>query len=592
MNFVKKIVIFIFVAWMGTVLAMAAERERPAGLREEKAVLEPLIGDKFVIAAEPNTTYIEKMAVEFHPSGALYVMFKAQNNETKKHYVDLYKYDGLRSSFVKHISETDLRAYECDMDITSDGYIHCVWVEAANPNAPTHYIRYRYFDGINWSPVQTLRTLQIDGEASGHNLEKVDDIRLSVDNDGNLFVAYMIWPAGRCQTFSRFGTTIYLDPFPFVGRSKHVAVAADDKYVHIGWMGMEGNYGIYYARRNKVPNAPWTTVIKVIEPLLAPPDRPFIGVGSDQIPQMLYLKGLEGGGREIHHRSFKNNKFSDPHFVSDSTVGTFHQPRMAVVDSNNLIVVSQIWAGGARTYYNWMRDGKWSGLITHNRSKAVEANCGVDLTATGIAALGFTTGGAIEAALSGPLSINDMPVAMITVDKETIFWGETVNMNSTGSYDPDGTIVGYEWRIVQDGITVPGATASYVFNKSYNNVKIRLTAIDNKGGRGVAEKVIKVNAIYTAPSTVTKQKIQTLLYNKEGNVIEWTPNPKNEELGYTIVKYKISRKASDSTEWVELAEVGADRRSFADVTIEAGTNYAYAVSAVDDQARMSPYDNY
>ncbi len=119
-----------------------------------------------------------------------------------------------------------------------------------------------------------------------------------------------------------------------------------------------------------------------------------------------------------------------------------------------------------------------------------------------------------------------MPVAVITVDKETIFWGETVNMNSTGSYDPDGTIVSYEWKIVQDDVVIPGATASYAFTKSYNNVRIRLTAIDDKGGRGIAEKIIKVNALYTAPSTVTKKKIQTLLYNKEATSSSGPPIPR------------------------------------------------------------------
>jgi hypothetical protein len=228
----------------------------------------------------------------------------------------------------------------------------------------------------------------------------------------------------------------------------------------------------------------------------------------------------------------------------------------------------------------------------YNRVAAVQAYGDCDLSSTGVAAINYTDGASIRLATSGPLQINDLPVAVITLDKETIFWGETVNMNSTGSHDPDGTIVSYEWKIVPDGVVIPGATASYAFTKSYNNVRIRLTAIDDKGGRGIAEKIIRVNALYTAPSTVTKKKIQTLLYNKEANVIEWTPNPKNEEAGYAIVKYKISRKAIGSAEWVELAEVGADRRSFADVTIVAGTDYVYAASAVDDQARMSPYDNF
>jgi hypothetical protein len=479
------------------------------------------------------------------------------------------------------------------MDISSDGTIHCAWIEANGPEALTHYIRYRYFDGVNWSPVETLRTLQIDGEVSGWNLEKVDDVRIAADEDGNLVIGYMVWPAARCQTISRFNKVVYNDAFPFAGRSKHVCVDVDDKYIHATWLGMDGVYAIYYARRNKAPNSPWGSIIKVYQPPNYPPDRPYIQVGTrDSVPQLVYLHNVEGGGREMHHRSLRNNKFSEVYMASDKEIGTFHQPRMNVLDNDNLIILTQIWAGGARQYYNWKQNGQWGGLTLYNRVKATSSYGDCDLNASGVAAINYTDGGSVRLATSGPLTINDLPTAVITVDKESLFWGETITMNSTGSTDPDGTIVGFEWKIVQDGVTIPGATASYTFNKSYNNVRVRLIAIDDKGGRGIAEKTINVKALYTAPSTATKKMIQTLIYHKEGYVIEWTPNPKNDTEGYAIVKYKISRKAADSDEWVELGEVPADRRAYADVTNAAGTEYIYAVSAVDDQGRMSPYDNY
>ena len=136
-----------------------------------------------------------------------------------------------------------------------------------------------------------------------------------------------------------------------------------------------------------------------------------------------------------------------------------------------------------------------------------------------------------------------------------------------------------------------GANVTYRFNKSYGAVKVRLTATNDKNGRGIAEKTITVNALYTPQSTVSKQQIKTLIYNRQGNVIQWVPNTKNEQAGYNIVKYRIFRKDADS-DFLQIGEVGADKRLFADANIAAGKEYFYAVAAVDDQGRQSPYDNF
>ena len=136
-----------------------------------------------------------------------------------------------------------------------------------------------------------------------------------------------------------------------------------------------------------------------------------------------------------------------------------------------------------------------------------------------------------------------------------------------------------------------GPSLTYRFNKSYNNVRVRLTVIDDKDGRGIAEKVISVKALYTAPATWSMQQVKTLIYNRQGNVIKWEPNPKNDVDGYNIVKYKIFRREADG-DYQEIGEVGAEKRAFADISIEAGKTYYYAVSAVDDQGHKSPYDNF
>ncbi len=49
---------------------------------------------------------------------------------------------------------------------------------------------------------------------TGHNEEKIDDLRLDVDGNHNVFVVNMIWPAGRCQSLSRYGSQVYIETCP------------------------------------------------------------------------------------------------------------------------------------------------------------------------------------------------------------------------------------------------------------------------------------------------------------------------------------------------------------------------------------------
>lgn len=541
------------------------------------------------IAQEAGHIYLENTIVKFHPSGMAYVCFD-NTDENGKRSIKLYKYDGKNSTLVKDISETKMMAYEPDMEIDEEGFIHIVWAEAQSPNALNQYLRYRYFDGVNWSAIITLRAMQISGEVGGHNTEKIDDVRLAVDADQNLFVTYMIWPDARCQTISRYGDKVYIDAFPKIGRSKHTCVAVDDNFVHIAWIQMEGSYCVYYARRANRAGSSFSTVLKVIQPSL-PPDRPDIATSKDGGVHLVYLRSVPAGGREIQYRTWKGGGFTPQIVITGTNTGTYHPPSIAAYDNDNVFVFVQTWAGGVRNYYNWRKNGSWGGFVQNNQIK-VNISCGsAALSSSGVAAFAYSAGGSIQLVLSGPLEVNVLPVAVLNVDKESLFWGETISMNSNGSYDPDGTIVKYEWKIVQDNVILEGATANYTFNKRYNSVKVRLSAIDEKGGRGNADKIIQVKALYTAQSKATKKNIQTLIYNKEGYVVEWTPNSKNEAAGYTIVKYKIFRKEG-SGDYVEVGEVGSERRVFADVSIESGKTYTYAVSSVDDQGRMSPYDNY
>ena len=264
------------------------------------------------------------------------------------------------------------------------------------------------------------------------------------------------------------------------------------------------------------------------------------------------------------------------------------------VDENNVLTHSQTWTGGVTNYINWSEGGKWGGLKILNNVEVGSSFSDCDMHTNGIGAISYASGGSMKLLVSAKLQINSVPVAKFTVDKDSVYWGETIKLNGAESYDTDGSIVKFEWRCVTDAVTLASTTSSaeYTFLKKWNNVKMRLTAIDDKGGRGIAEKIINVKALYSAIDVVATPKlITTLVYSRNGNVVTWKGNPMNSV--YNITAYRIYRKiaGSDDSTYELKGTVSTGKFVFADVTIEAGKSYVYAVSAVDEEGHQSPYVN-
>jgi hypothetical protein len=544
------------------------------------------------IANEPGKIYEDKTSVQFHPSGIVYVAFMAFDEATMRREIFLYKYtgSGTRGELVSKVSAGQKYCYEPDMIITADGGVHIAWAEAANATNDFQSIMYRSLENGVWSPIQTIKIMNVPGilDTSGFNKEKIDDLNLDVDNSGNVFATFMIWPAARCKFLSRYGTTVREETFPLGGRSKHPSVQAADDYVHITWQQMMSSvYTIYYARRPNIAGAAWEDF-----DVKGGAHRPVMDLDQNGRAHIAYMMD-DKDSRSVVYKYWLGNGFSNRWTLTE-TIGKYQNVEISVKDDKNIIVGSAIFKVGDTEFLkNWKKNGNWQpeGMTSVPGTEGGFDNTSVALSKNDIGAFTYNIPNAVYMVLSQPLIINEMPVAVLNADKDSIFWDEEVSFNSNGSSDSDGTIVRYEWKIIQDNVTLGGPSVTYRFNKSYNNVKVRLTAIDDKDGRGIAEKIINVKALYTAPATWSKQQIKTLVYNREGNVIKWEPNAKNEAAGYIIVKYKIFRKEAGG-EYQEIGEVAAEKRAFADVSSEAGKTYFYAVSSVDDQGHKSPYDNF
>jgi PKD repeat protein len=89
-------------------------------------------------------------------------------------------------------------------------------------------------------------------------------------------------------------------------------------------------------------------------------------------------------------------------------------------------------------------------------------------------------------------SSNQKPVASFTESAETVFTGERISFDASGSFDPDGCIVSYFWNF-RDGTTATGVIVShsYVDDASYS---VTLTVTDDDGANDTASAIKTVLA--------------------------------------------------------------------------------------------------
>jgi YD repeat-containing protein len=108
---------------------------------------------------------------------------------------------------------------------------------------------------------------------------------------------------------------------------------------------------------------------------------------------------------------------------------------------------------------------------------------------------------------------NQAPASALTATPSAVNKGQVVNFDGTGSSDPDGTIVKYEWDLDGNGTyetntgTTPTASRSY---SSAGAVETRLRVTDDKGATSVSTKTVTVTLLGpTASFTVAPNPADT-----------------------------------------------------------------------------------
>lgn len=102
---------------------------------------------------------------------------------------------------------------------------------------------------------------------------------------------------------------------------------------------------------------------------------------------------------------------------------------------------------------------------------------------------------------------NQKPIAEINYSPTSITPGTVVTFNSLNSYDPDGKIILYEWKI-NNKIVSNSSTFSRAFSSGAH--KITLTVVDDKGATSSKELLINVGRTKFIPQTVVKTVTRTV----------------------------------------------------------------------------------
>jgi len=132
----------------------------------------------------------------------------------------------------------------------------------------------------------------------------------------------------------------------------------------------------------------------------------------------------------------------------------------------------------------------------------------------------FTTRCQTSQLITSPSAdVNQSPVAVIYYWPREISPGTSILFDAFRSYDPDGYIVAYSWKV--DGVTVSSRRS---FNRSFpaGSYEIELTVTDNKGASDSQKLLLHVgrNIRKTVTKTVTVTKEVPVYINKKEETVD------------------------------------------------------------------------
>jgi PKD repeat protein len=163
---------------------------------------------------------------------------------------------------------------------------------------------------------------------------------------------------------------------------------------------------------------------------------------------------------------------------------------------------------------------------------------------------------------------NQPPVAAMTAVPASGIAPLNVAFDGSGSSDTDGSIVSYAW-IFGDGDSASGVATSHSYTTPGSFIA-RLTVTDDLGATSSTTMTIQVSAaLPSAPTNLTATPISRSQIN-----LNWSDNAANE------AGFKIERcTGATCTNFVQIATVGANVKTFSNTGLKRNTSYRYRVRA-------------
>lgn len=113
-----------------------------------------------------------------------------------------------------------------------------------------------------------------------------------------------------------------------------------------------------------------------------------------------------------------------------------------------------------------------------------------DLLTTTVTANVTALSGGVETSITVHVETNEGPTASFVYSPTTPKVGEKVNFNASGSSDPDGSIVSFQWDF-GDGRSDSGETVTHKY-KNVGTFTVVLVVQDNSGNRGSTSQTVSV----------------------------------------------------------------------------------------------------
>ena len=557
-----------------------------------------------IVDDKPGYSYY-KPEIGFAPSGAVYIAYRQKDPGAGNSEIYVCYYDGEEMTY-ENVSQSytlwpNYKSYESDIEVTADGIVHVAWTAHNRAVPDIHYVKYRYLDGNTWSDIVNLGTLHM------HPGDGAIDLRLGVDNSGNVHVIVQEEEQTIIRYFAKYGDTIM--PMDTIGnpgsRLKHPDIAVDDNYVHMIWMRKVGYpYVIMYQKRENSMNGTKGEIRQITFPrgdFASQKSR--IDVDSDGyfhlaefyktgvVKKLKYYKELPDGSLT----PYVNLSHPD-------NLMLYHWAGLEVRD-NSIIASMQLGSssGGSGLFYNWQRNGEWGGY------SAIPGTYGavhqsVDLSADGeTAAISYGRySNAIMLVSSAPITATGSLETEFT-HPDTVFWGSDITFDASqcANLNPDYNITNYLWDFGDGTIeNTNSPTITHRFQTYGQEVDVTLEITAETGETGIYNTTIYIHALYNGIITsVTSRRIRTLFYDRPANDIQWTPNPGNTNAGYPdITSYQIWRAPQSTTfsedDYENVGEVESNVNEFLDYYgVQENVHYIYSIRSVDAEGHISPFNN-